>query len=117
MERGRGGNNIFLDPWWLLGPGHEVTANRRLWDLGAELVNNIPNSSEVYSRASDLTEKVLVRIYHNLGAMGTMGEVAYIIYSCCIFGEAQALDAQKRVWHGEARVSPYCAALAVNPRL
>lgn len=38
---------MFLDPWWMLGPGHEVTANKRLWDLGAELVENIPHSLEV----------------------------------------------------------------------
>lgn len=47
VKRGKGGNGIFLDPWWLFGPGHEVTANKRLWDLGAELVDNIPHSKEV----------------------------------------------------------------------
>lgn len=47
VKRGKGGRGIFLDPWWLFGPGHEVTANKRLWDLGAELVDNIPHSLEV----------------------------------------------------------------------
>ncbi|CAM9721568.1 unnamed protein product [Ectocarpus sp. 4 AP-2014] len=46
VKRGKGGRGIFLDPWWLFGPGHEVTANKRLWDLGAELVDNIPHSLE-----------------------------------------------------------------------
>lgn len=47
VKQGKGGRGIFLDPWWLFGPGHEVTANKRLWDLGAELVENIPHSMEV----------------------------------------------------------------------
>lgn len=47
VKQGKGGSGIFLDPWWLFGPGHEVTANKRLWDLGAELVDNIPHSREV----------------------------------------------------------------------
>ncbi|CAN0392359.1 unnamed protein product, partial [Ectocarpus sp. 12 AP-2014] len=51
VKRGKGGRGIFLDPWWLFGPGHEVTANKRLWDLGAELVDNIPHSFEA---ANDL---------------------------------------------------------------
>ncbi|CAM9635048.1 unnamed protein product [Ectocarpus sp. 6 AP-2014] len=51
VKRGKGGRGIFLDPWWLFGPGHEVTANKRLWDLGAELVDNIPHSLEA---ANDL---------------------------------------------------------------
>ncbi|CAM9599866.1 unnamed protein product [Scytosiphon promiscuus] len=46
VKQGKGGRGIFLDPWWLFGPGHEVTANKRLWDLGAELVENIPHSLE-----------------------------------------------------------------------
>lgn len=50
VKQGKGGEGIFLDPWWLFGPGHEVTANKRLWDLGAELVDNIPHSNEVSSR-------------------------------------------------------------------
>lgn len=54
VKRGKGGNGIFLDPWWLFGPGHEVTANKRLWDLGAELVDNIPHSKEVRSTARRL---------------------------------------------------------------
>lgn len=52
VKRGKGGDGIFLDPWWLFGPGHEVTANKRLWDLGAELVDNIPHSKEVRSGGS-----------------------------------------------------------------
>ena len=47
VKRGEERDSIFLDPWWLLGPGHEVTSNRRLWDLGAELVDSIPNSIKV----------------------------------------------------------------------
>ena len=47
VRRGKGGDDIFLDPWWLFGPKHEVTTNKRLWDMGAELVENIPHSLEV----------------------------------------------------------------------
>lgn len=47
VSQGKGGDDFFLDPWWLEGPGHEVTINKRLWDLGAELVDNIPSSVEV----------------------------------------------------------------------
>lgn len=47
VRKGKGGDGIFLDPWWLYGPRHEITVNKRLWDLGAELVENIPHSSEV----------------------------------------------------------------------
>lgn len=47
VKQGKGGRDFFLDPWWLQGPGYEVTANKRLWDLGAELVDNIPRSVEV----------------------------------------------------------------------
>lgn len=68
VKRGKGGSGIFLDPWWLFGPGHEVTANKRLWDLGAELVDNIPHSKEVRSAllaqaVADLTNALFIFVF------------------------------------------------------
>lgn len=54
VRQGKGGQGFFLDPWWLEGPGHEVVTNKRLWDLGAELVDNIPHSVEVRRRRARL---------------------------------------------------------------
>eukprot|EP00752_Nemacystus_decipiens_P018632 g16706.t1 len=62
VKRGKGGNGIFLDPWWLFGPGHEVTANKRLWDLGAELVDNIPHSKEAANELV-LSDKAKERVH------------------------------------------------------
>ncbi|CAM9480076.1 unnamed protein product, partial [Hapterophycus canaliculatus] len=61
VKQGKGGRGIFLDPWWLFGPGHEVTANKRLWDLGAELVENIPHSLEAANEVM-LSEKAKERV-------------------------------------------------------
>ncbi|CAM9305780.1 unnamed protein product [Laminaria digitata] len=61
VRRGKGGDAIFLEPWWLFGPRHEVTTNKRLWDMGAELVENIPHSLEA-ANSSMLSEKTRERL-------------------------------------------------------
>ncbi|CAM9993496.1 unnamed protein product, partial [Discosporangium mesarthrocarpum] len=64
----------FLDPWWLEGPGHEITTNKRIWDVGGELVENIPNSLEAANRVllpdkanerlSSLQKKIKLKSVH-----------------------------------------------------